>query len=479
MPKAMLEKLPEKAKDIYEAAWKQAKDDGRDDETAAQIAIAAVKRAGYVKDEDTGQWAKAAYHTIEMWITKAVKGKDGVMRWNATVSKFAVDNQGDEVTPEFFKSAAAQVANGLRPAPVLCVSHIDKGMPSDDWTAGDVEALYVDGDQPKAKGTFRDTLLGRAAFQAVRDDWSNKVPDNEKTRISMGFFDEGSERLVTRMQDGTEKIGRRFRLGWIKHLALTRVPVVEETRIKAGLEVKSMPATTKKQDAASIVGDELAEQLLPEQETEKADLSDDGMITKGDDAETEQQKAKKPEMEEDEPEDEMDGDGNPVSDEEDEEEKKDKKAKSLASQSAPTPHDVTVAAFVDDFATKCKAVLLTDGDRTDKFKALQEHINSFGEGVVELVKGSTPPSSRDIADVVAEAVQAAVVPLQDQLAGVKAELDDLKQKATLSASGTPPAPKPVSLDTKARVVASEQTTPPDGIKKAKIKDLAWQSTRGY
>jgi hypothetical protein len=276
------------------------------------------------------------------------------------------------------------------------------------------------------------------------------------------------------MEDGTEKVGRRFLTGWIKHLALTRVPVVEETRIKAGLEEKSMPATTKKEDATSIVGDELAEQLLPGQ-AEKANLTD-GMIVKGDDAEPDEKKAKKPEMEDKEPEDEMDGED--YEDEEDEDEKEDKKAKSIATQSAPTPHDVAVAAFVDDFATKCKAVLLTDGDRTDKFKALQEHINTFGEGVVELVKGSTPPSSRDIADVVAEAVQAAVVPLQDQLAGVKAELDDLKQKATLSASGTPPAPKPVSLDTKARVVASEKT-PPDGIKKAKIKDLAWQSTRGY
>jgi cation transport regulator ChaB len=474
MPKAMLDKLPEKAKDIYEAAWKKAKDDGRDDETAAKIAMGAVKRAGYAKDEDTGQWSKAQYHTIEMWITKAVKGRDGVMRWNATVSKFAVDNQGDEVTPEFFKYAARQVESGLRPAPVLCVSHIDKGRPGDEWTPGDVEALYVDGNQPKAKGTFRDTPLGRAAYKSVRKDWSDKTPDDQKVRISMGFFDEGSERLVTRMEDGTEKVGRRFLRGWIKHLALTRVPVVEETRIKAGLEEKSMPATTKKEDATSIVGDELAEQLLPGQ-AEKANLTD-GMIVKGDDAEPEEQKAKKPEMEDEEPDEEMDGEDY---EEEDEDEKEDKKAKSIATQSAPTPHDVAVAAFVDDFATKCKAVLLTDGDRTDKFKALQEHINTFGEGVVELVKGSTPPSSRDIADVVAEAVQAAVVPLQDQLAGVKAELDDLKQKATLSASGTPPAPKPVSLDTKARVVASEQTTPPDGIKKAKIKDLAWQSTRGY
>ena len=58
MPKALLAKLPDKARDIYEAAWEAAKEAGYDDERAAKIAMGAVKRAGYHKDEASGHWIK-------------------------------------------------------------------------------------------------------------------------------------------------------------------------------------------------------------------------------------------------------------------------------------------------------------------------------------------------------------------------------------------------------------------------------------
>lgn len=624
MPKAMLDKLPDKARDIYEAAWEQAKEDGRDDETAAKIAISAVKRAGYAKDDETGQWHKM--RVLSMHITKAALGGDGVMRWAATTTKFGLDDQGDEMTPEFYRYAKAQVAAGKRPDPVLCISHIDRGKPDDSWVAGNVTDLYIDGTLPKAKGIFRDTPLGKAAFEAIRNDYGK--PDDEKVRISLGFYDEGSEPIAVTKADGSELAGRRFLKGWIKHLALTRVPVVKETEIMAAMEVKAMPKT-KQEDAASIVDAELAEELVRE---DKAELDEDLMLkqeqveaegetaqpiekaVKTDDGKefsasaylvvpgkkkpstwklrieeepgkatvaqlgraaaalgpgfrgqkvelpADERKAaakkligkyrsmdvedgdvpeylwgmagmKKPEKEKaavtkQEPVD-AESNGrrlqiidlldqlknllqeewtvdteianayalgnrgtNPPTTVERSEVTVDghdggtpaeppEKEKSLATQvpTTPTPQAVEIAAYVDQWAMQVKAALLAEGDRREKFAALQGLINQFGENVVALVKGGTPPSSRDIADVVSEAIQAAVGPLQDQLAGVKAELDDFREKATMLGQGVPQAPRPQSLDSKARVVQPIGQTPGPRKKAWTAGELAWASTR--
>lgn len=651
MPKAILDKLPDKARDIYEAAWESAMEEHGDEERAAKIAISAVKRAGYSKDEDTGRWHKMRF--AEMHITKASLGGDGVMRWAATTSKFDVDEQADEVTPEFYQHAIVQVESGKRPSPVLCVSHIDKGKPADDWVAGDANELYIDGDQPKAKGTFRDTPLGKASFEAVRSDYG--TPDDDKIRISLGFYDEGSEARQTDKADGSVATGRRYLKGWIKHLALTRVPVVKETEISV-MEAKAM-VKTKREDAASIVGAELAEELV---RSDKAEL-DEGLVLKGQEegdaapvepvepqsaevppsvegqagiepaekagteaggGEPEPKKTEKSvslddfrnrvssawrarfdtaqvsvegswvdevmddaviarengnyyrvpysvdsetgeiqfgtpvqvqrmtqfipvsvsagqdvsvphvatksfvtkqgrrnqikdllrqladvlevewtvdteianaaaagnkgsnppraealkaetESEEDEPAEKSEAEeGEPAQESE--------REKALATEPMTEPEAVEVAAFVDDFATRVKATLLADSDRRDKFATLQSYINTFGEGVVMLVKGSTPPSSRDIADVVSEAVQAAVEPLQNQLAGVKAELDDLKGKATvLEQEPVRSAPQPQSLDTRARVMTNQPSPVFGGptTKARTAKELAWLSTQ--
>lgn len=638
MPKAILDKLPDKARDIYEAAWQRAKEDGRDDETAAKIAIAAVERAGYAKDEETGQWHKMRY--LSMHITKAALGGDGVMRWAATVSKFELDDQLDEVTPEFFKYAIAQVESGKRPAPVVCVSHIDKGKPDDSWVAGDALELYIDGDLPKAKGVFRDTPLGKAAFESVRADYGK--PNDEKVRVSLGFYDESSVPLKITFNDGSEATGRRFKAGWIKHLALTRVPVVKETEITV-MEAKAM-AKTKQEDAASIVGAELAEELVRE---DKAELDEDLVLkqveAEGETAQpiekaAETEDGKEPEEEksisldefrdriynawraqfpqrvqdaaidswirevmddavivnengklyrvpyvveaetgniqfgtpvqvqevrqfvpveatpsstvvphvatkaeieaedngrrlqiidlldqlkgllqeewtvdteianaaalgnrgtnppttversEAEDEDEDEDDDEEGADEEEEEageEQEKARARALSTLAAtghstkPTPQSVEIAAYVDNWAMQVKAALLAEGDRRDKFAALQQLINQFGEGVVALVKEGTPPSSRDVADVVSEAVRAAVEPLQNQLAGVKAELDDLREKAaTLGQGAQEQAPRPQSLDFKARVIQpTQQGVLGPRTKAWTAKELAWASTR--
>ncbi len=534
MPRALLAKLPEHAKEIYEAAYKAAKKDGKDDERAAKIAISAVKRAGYSKDEKTGKWHKM--HELPMYITKAsIDPETGVRRWAATVSKFAMDVQNDEVTPAFYKYAIGQVEMGKRPVPVLCVSHIDKGRPTDDWVVGDTVEMYVDGEQPKAKGEFRDTPLGRAAFDKIRAELKGNVPHDERVRISMGFYDELTEPVAIKSDDGQELTGRRFLQGWIKHFALTRVPVVPETAISADMEVKMTKPKTRLEDAASIVGDELAQALVRTEKGATGDV-DEKLVVKQEDSDEggegetyrcecvdcghtmtseehcsdlecpecggEMRRAERP------------GPGKKSEVETDATTKaepaetRDMQIHALLNQLAallgpeytaatelanaralgstgtsppratPADQSKAIVKFVDDFAAKVKSALLEEGDRQDKFKRLQLQLNEFGEGVTALVKGTTPPSGRDIADVVQEAVAGVVAPLQDEVASLKAELADLR-----SAGGAPaqaPA-SPRAMDTKACVVQQQQPQRSPGVrpmrqKAWKVEDLAWEST---
>ena len=119
MPKALVDKLPARAREIYEEAYENALEDG-DEEKAARVAITAVKNAGYKKDEESDEWTKM--EAISMHFTKAsLDAETGEMRWAATVSKFEEDDQGDEVTAEFYKNAIGAVERGVRPAPFHCL----------------------------------------------------------------------------------------------------------------------------------------------------------------------------------------------------------------------------------------------------------------------------------------------------------------------------------------------------------------------
>jgi len=713
----MLDKLPDKAREIYEAAWDSAIDKGYDEERAARIAIGAVKNAGYHKDDETGMWAKM--HMVHWQIIKATLD-EGIMRWHGIVSKFAVDVQGDQITPEFIKYAWNMVQKGHRPAPVVCLSHIDHGKPSDSWVIGDTKEIYVDGKIPKAKGTFRDTPLGKAAFMSVREDIQQDTPQNKRSRFSMGFYDEGSRILKSRGPDGQESTGRRYHAGWIKHLALTRVPVVEETSIEANLEVKGMAKVTKREDAASIVGEELADELMGA--AEKADLEDTELILKQEKEEAKEktnvktedgqefgpgaylyvpdkespstwklrieetpgevtvaqlgraaaaltkgfrgQKVEMPDedktaagkaligkyraedvSDEDIPEDlwavadmklpkkeksvSLDAFTNrirdswrsqfPDSDEakapasdyswvlevmddaviisrngtlyhasyvvdtetgaiafgtpiivqeiktfvpvevapvstqvphvatkadlttnpgatrrdqvkallgaletllleglDEQADEANRAALGFSASNPPTtvemsqtvpdpdsdpgpppaqkragtgepltPEDTAAVAFVDDWSFRVKAVLVSEWDRTQKFEALQHALNDFGEGVKSLVTDQTPPSGRDMAEVISEAVRRAVEPVYNELAGVKAELAEVLQVKN-AAAGLGAQTQPRAMDGRA-VVMSEQNLPtsmPRGIgqgtalrhKAMSASELAWQST---
>lgn len=183
---------------------------------------------------------------VEWRITKAVTGEDGVMRWQATTTKFSRDVQGDKVTRRFYDEAIKRFKSKVVPPPFFSVAHYpvegecDCGYQykslleylcphcgQDRLHAGIATDIWIDGDQPKAKGIFFPTVLGKATFVQVKSDIKQQLPHDQRIRISMGFYPDPGE--GTKHKSAGQK---DFVRGWIEHFAGTRVPVVPETTLE-------------------------------------------------------------------------------------------------------------------------------------------------------------------------------------------------------------------------------------------------------
>jgi hypothetical protein len=127
---------------------------------------------------------------------------------------------------------------------------------------------------------MNDTPLGDAAWKALTDELQKvKAGEevNDKIRMSIAFLDykhkhKSNDYIFERSSSNEicpeclvelirgEFPGKSYLDGLLVHLAMTRVPMNEDTTLDPDmLEERSM--TTRKKDAASIVGDELAEEL--------------------------------------------------------------------------------------------------------------------------------------------------------------------------------------------------------------------------
>ena len=291
----MPENLTGKAKEIFlsaEASAKKTCPDG-DAECIASKSWAAVKR-GFRKEGDT--WipkntAEFSFHIYRASLDKSTQE----MRWFATASDIDDDSYDDNMTLELYADFLDRIKSKELPPerhrsefwsggmPYISVSHYldldGEGVP------GDIESVFVDGKCLKSKGTFANTVLGKSCFDAVLNDlYAEEKSHSDKVRISIAFVDwahrhksngfdfvreslediclECIRELITGKSEGKE-----FLKGHLIHLALTRVPVNERTN----MEVRSM--VTQKEDAASIVGDELAEEINKKAgEVGKADL---------------------------------------------------------------------------------------------------------------------------------------------------------------------------------------------------------------
>lgn len=283
--------LPTSAKSLWEKVYNEAKKKGDSEEKAAKKAWGAVKNAGWSKDE-SGKWhKKAQLSEFSLAIKSAPYNKvTGEMGWRAYASDIEDDLHNDNMTLELFNDFVSHIEEDTSAPeefqsdfwhggmPYLSISHYPDF--NGDGVPGVVDAVYIDGTYLKAKGTYNDTPLGRACFKSIsRDLHPDLIPDNEKSetkdkvRISIAFLDymhkhKSNDYVFTRKElsdfcpeclreliEG-EYAGKIYMKGQLIHLAHTRVPVNERTLMEVD---KSM--TTRKEDAASIIGEELAEEL--------------------------------------------------------------------------------------------------------------------------------------------------------------------------------------------------------------------------
>ena len=215
-------------------------------------------------------------------ITKASQDPvTGEMRWSAVTSDTSKDSYKEAMSLALYRDFILRAKVGEKPPPEYCSEYWCGGMPypsiahykdmNGNAVPGKTTHLYIDGDRLKAKGIFFDSQLGRAAFKSVRESTKSEAQDN-KVRISIGFldykhahgqavFERKSIHDICPMCLGGagEKV---YLAGMLIHLALTRVPVNKRTIIEAEVD-KAMAddIKTRKDDAASIVGEELAEEL--------------------------------------------------------------------------------------------------------------------------------------------------------------------------------------------------------------------------
>lgn len=198
--------------------------------------------------------------------------------------------ESNEPIPEQFKSVICEDSwcGGM---PYISIAHYPAGKNGKN-VPGMPESVYVDGERLKSKAYLYDNPLGRNLFDALCDDIEkrSKGTDNPNpVRVSIGFLDlehvhifEGKTITFTRTElgqkcplckDGTGS--KIYKKGYLVHLAATRVPV--NPRTSMDLEEKSMgEIITKKDDAASIIGDDLAKEL------EAKSLAEDVLVVKAD-----------------------------------------------------------------------------------------------------------------------------------------------------------------------------------------------------
>ena len=223
----------------------------------------------------------------------------------------------DELVPETYRAILREKSGWDGGMPYTSVSHYKSGSGGAN-IPGDVDAVYIDGETLKAKGTFRDTELGRAVFKSINEDLAKVSKFDLPIRVSIGFldfkhshgdfvFERKSLEDVCPMCDN-EAGNKQYLDGQLVHFAFTRIPANERTDV--GLEEKSMAdeIRTREEDAESIVGKDLAEQL----EVNRSKALDTVLVERSDEPVVEE--AKKMEKE-------------PVADEEEEtgEEEDDKK----------------------------------------------------------------------------------------------------------------------------------------------------------
>lgn len=207
---------------------------------------------------------------VSLTITKA-NLKDGVMRWQAVTSDTLPDSTGEATSLALFQDWVERIETGKTvdwlPAPrkpFLGVSHYSdlEGF----GEAGIAEKGYVDGNRFRASGIFKqETPIGPAVFQTLKSELEQPV--DKPIRISAAWWDiehsHGSFIFTRKSLNDVcpmcvKGVGNKVYLkGQLDHYATTRVPINPRT----SLALTERAMTTRKEDAETIIGEELAEEL--------------------------------------------------------------------------------------------------------------------------------------------------------------------------------------------------------------------------
>lgn len=508
---------------VYEGAKKSSTCKGSDnvDQCAARVAWTAVKNAGWRKDAQ-GNWHKSSMTEFSMRIERASYDKaSNERRWRAVASDTDEDSRKDSMSLQLFNDFLSRIDSGeVVPEdyqsdfwkggmPYVSVSHYPDlngaGVP------GIIDAIYTDGTYLKAKGRFNDTELGRKCFEAICSDlYSKESEQDKKVRVSIGFLDWSHQHKsngYTFKRDGEydfcpqclkelltgEDAGKVFLSGHLVHLALTRVPANKRTTMEVE---KSMAEEilTRKDDATSIVGEELATEL--EEKTKKT-LEQDSLVTFSEVPETTEDntvstpvsgtnpdvvqemaevknKGKKAASDE-VPLDESDDDEDDLQQQEGK--CKDKKksevdlSEVLASihelksilEAPPHPLDAIFEVFKSEF----DVVSQSDAEVDEKLRSIQEPFNTLGSNIVATIKSTIVVKSEqdatedDMETLIAKAVAKAVTPLNEKLEMLSTNM------RPVSAETLVPQRRNISVE----VIQKAQTVPQVSSKTPKLRAL--------
>jgi len=434
--------LPEGAKKIYVAAEKAArtgtcKDAGdRMDECVNKVAWGAVKKK-YKKVEDS--WVrkeKADLKEFSLAITKASYNKETqTMRWRAVASDTFEDLYHDEMSMELFSDFIDRIGTKEKPPEHLCSEFWCGGIPylslshypdvNGRAVPGAVDKVFIDGNRLKSFGSFDNSPLGKACFDAICTDLygEEERSDADKVRVSIAFidwkhkhksngyiFDRKSlndicpECLLELITEDEPK-GKVFLAGHLVHLALTRVPV----NVRTEMEVERSMAITRKEDAASIVGDELADEIEEAlEEVESVDKSQ-AIVVKSEEEEV---------LEDDSPEEDVTVDEEEISEEVEEE------TPEVEDKSVAEPH------VLDEILEQFKASY-DEVDKTDPQAALemlQEPFNVLSTSIVGIVKSApkeeVSDGQEDLIAMLSKVIDAKLEPIVNQLSLVQVQLSE-------------------------------------------------------
>ena len=448
-----------------------------------------------------------------MYISKATT-VEGVMRWCAVNSDTESDLYGERMSLELYHKMLGYIKNETPPPEIfrsrICSDYWCGGMPylsishypdlGGMAVPGEPLELFIDGKQLKARGYLFDNKLGNAVWKSLKED-EKKSPDEDKIRISIAFLDLAHKhgelgKIYQRLsetelcEECMDGVGNKIYLdGYLVHLALTRVPVNPRTL----MEIKSMTKKTRKEDAESIVPEEIVEEIDTKAVLEKksdvlVEMSDT------DDSEDEPQpvgEVEVPVVEEAKHTKECIKKEHTIETSEDDpephpDEKKKVSKKSLTDEDIaaivetvkaltvePPKETSALLSAVDKLYKSVDNAVKMDADVTMKLESINPFLQEVGDIISEVVKSSVSIAKSDVttSEVSSKLILEQLSKLNDTITGVMTDVALLKSKSQTNENpGRVPVPRSLAPDLVKRMITAQ----PDD-KPASVRDIVRRS----